>query len=325
MRGRQLVWSDPEIQKLSREFVTVADEVYMLYPEDRWNLDRVKDRPEHQFFKRYGEAMPKGDWNHPGTKQGLYMIGPDGEYLEGKFAASGLPDDIEKRMERALERWDVLRRKKHYANKPVPAHVTTLPARVDGKEFVLRVHSRDLPRGKRDRGARRFDPSVDQKAGWMDFTQWAWNENWMAVDDWRALVPSGKGSSSKKEQEVDAALVRRIAREMLIDNVRGQAGKWPEDAVKVARLTMTGTRKSGRVDVRYRGEITLDDGPRSMQLQLLGDAVYDTKKKAFRQLRIAAVGMRKGAHRFNQRSSDQGPAPIGFSLTMYRAPEAAGR
>ncbi len=71
MRGRQLVWSDPEIKRLSKEFVTVADEVYYLYPENPSQLARAEERDDHLFFKRFGQAMPKGDWNHPGTKQGI--------------------------------------------------------------------------------------------------------------------------------------------------------------------------------------------------------------------------------------------------------------
>ncbi|MFT4513859.1 MAG: hypothetical protein ACI91B_002565 [Planctomycetota bacterium] len=311
-----MVWSDPEIAKLSREFVTVADEVYMLYPEDEWNLKRVQGTPVHKFFKRYGEAMPGGDWNRSGTKQGLYMIGPDGEYLEGKFAANGFPDDIKKRMKRALARWDGLRKRKKYDNEPVPKVVTTLPAHVDGKEFVLRVHSRDLPRGEGDKGARRFDPAVDLKSGWNDFKQWAWNENWLAVDKWRVLVPMGK-----QREAVDAAFVTKLAREMLIDNVRGQAGKWPETAIKSAKLTMLGVRTSGGIKIVYRGEIKLDDGARSMTLKLLGDADYDNNQGRFRELRIVALGMRKGAHPFNQRKGDLGPAPIGFAVNLYRQPE----
>lgn len=317
MRGRQLVWSDPKIQKLSRNFVTVADEVYMLYPEDEWNLQRVKDRPEHQFFKRFGEAMPKGDWNHPGTKQGLYMMGPDGEYLEGRFAASGFPDDIVERLERALDRWKKLRRKKKYANKPVPKVVTTLPARMDGKEFVLRVHSRDLPR--REGEQCRFDKDRHLEAGWMEFTKWAWNENWQAVDDWRVLVPT----KSSKPQPVDGAFVTRLAREMLIDNVRGQAGTWKAEHVQIARLTMRrGPKKKGMTTIVYEGEVSMSDGERAIDARLYGEGLYDPRKKDLVKFELVALGTRKGAHAFNQRAEDRGPAPIGFSITRYREPAA---
>ncbi|MCK5944526.1 MAG: hypothetical protein KAI24_21235 [Planctomycetes bacterium] len=317
MRGRQLVWSDPKIAQLSREFVTVADEVYMLYPEDEWNLKRVQDRPEHEFFKQYGEAMPEGDWNHPGTKQGLYMIGPNAEYLEGRFAASGFPDDIVARMERALQRWEVLRKEKGYANEPVPKVVTTLPARLDGEPFVLRVHSRDLPRG--DGEQCRFDEQVHQAAGWRAFTKWAWNENWLALDGWRALVP-GKG---RRPQPVDEAVVRQLAREVLIDNVRGQAGTWKDEHVRVAKLTMRrGPTQKGRVTIVYEGEVAMADGERKIAARLYGEGLYDPKAKDLVEFELVALGTRAGAHRFNQRSEDPGPAPIGFAITRYRKPDA---
>ena len=301
---------------MSREFVTVADEAYMLYPEGAGQLKMVQGTPAHKFFKRYGEAMPDGDWNHGGTKQGLYMIGPDGEYLEGKSAASGVSDDIKKRMERALKRWRGLRRQKNYANTPVPKVVTTLPPHVDGKDFVLCVHSRDLPRGKGDQG-RRFDPDVDLKVRWSDFRKWAWNVNWLAVDKWRVLVPA-----SKQRENVDAAFVTQLAREMLIDNVRGQAGVWSETAVKNAKLTMLGVRSHGSTKVMYRGEVELDDGLRSMKLKLLGDAVYDHDQGRFRELRIVALGLRQGSQRVSQREDDSGPAPIGFAINLYRPSES---
>ena len=53
-----MVWSDPEILELSRDFVTVADEVHFLYPEGREALARVAASQAHRFFKRFGEAMP---------------------------------------------------------------------------------------------------------------------------------------------------------------------------------------------------------------------------------------------------------------------------
>lgn len=287
----------------------------MLYPEDPHNLKRVKDRPEHKFFKRFGESMPEGDWNHPGTKQGLYMIGPDGEYLEGKFAASGFPTDIKQRMRRALDRWQKLRRDKKYANKPVPKVVSTLPPRVDGKEFVLRVHSRDLPRGDQRSGLR-FDPIADRASGWRGFTHWAWNENWLAVDNWRVLVPAGK-----KEQDVDEKFVQTLARQMLIDNVRGQANTWPKGAIREARLTMHGERGYGGTKIVYRGEVDLVDGERAIKLQMHGQGHYDNEHDELKGFRLVALGTRKGAHRFNQRSGDLGPAPIGFAISRYRAPE----
>ena len=52
-----MVWSDPEIKRLSKEFVTVADETYYLYPENPQHLERAKGRPDHEFFKKYGDRF----------------------------------------------------------------------------------------------------------------------------------------------------------------------------------------------------------------------------------------------------------------------------
>lgn len=309
-----MVWSDPKIQELCREFVTVADESYALYPENRRHLARVEGQPQHRFFRRYGEAMPKGDWNERGTKQGVYMIGPDAEYLEGKAAASGKPADIRQRLERALARWERLRAAKDYANKPVPKVATTLPAAVEGDPFVLRVHSRDLPR---DGGEQcRFDRDRHVGAPRMEFTKWAWNENWEAIEDWRAFVPS----RSSKPQEVDGEVVTAIAREVFVDNVRGQTRAWKAGDVKKAVLRMErGKTKRGNVPIVYRGEVSMDDGRRSLTLQLYGEALYDPRKKDFVRFELLGLGTREGADRFNLRRDDRGPAPIGFAVSRFRA------
>ena len=73
----------------------------MIYPEGDRALQRAAKNPQHIFFKRFGEAMPKKDWNDPGTKQGVYMIGPDAEYLEGGGAISGDPGRVRRRLKLA--------------------------------------------------------------------------------------------------------------------------------------------------------------------------------------------------------------------------------
>ena len=310
-----MVWSDPKIRKLAREFVTVTDEVYMLYPEDEWNLDRVKDAPQHKFFKRYGEAMPAGDWNHPGTKQGIYMIGPDAEYLEGRFAANGFPEDIAERMQRALKRWQKLRKQKGYKNEPVPAVESTLPPALESSPFVLRVNSRDLPRDGREGGVR-FDKKKHASEGWRAFTKWAWNENWLAVEDGQVLVPRGK-----RAQAVDESFVRRLTREMLIDNVRGQASRWSDDAVKQARISMRRVgRDKGVAQIVYRGEVRCEQDGRSITAKIYGEGRYDESRSDFVDLQLLVLGMRVGAQRFNQRGEDPGPAPIGFAITRWELP-----
>lgn len=316
-----MVWSDKKIKELSREFVTVADEVYLLYPEDPGNLARVAQRPEHLFFKKFGEAMPAGDWNHPGTKQGIYMIGPDGEYLEGRFAAGSEPEDIRERLQRALERWRTLRREKGYKNRPVPAVPSTLPPGFGDADWVLRVNSRDLPRGATKADAVRFDPKVHGRDGsFLGFLAWAWNENWVAVDAPAAFVPQGR-----KAEPVNDAVLRDLLRRALIDNVRGQAGDWPAAAIVKAALQVReeGVAK-GVSTLVYEGEFELVDGARSFAGKLYGRGLYRRAGKQFERFELLALGVRRGAHPANQREQDLGPAPLGIAMTLYQPEPDSG-
>jgi hypothetical protein len=311
-----LVWSDQKIAELSREFVTVADEVYLLYPEDPGNLARVANRPEHLFFKKFGEAMPKGDWHHPGTKQGIYMIGPDGEYLEGRFAAGSEPADIRARLERALERWQVLQKQKRYANQPVPRVASTVPPGVADARHLLVVYSRDLPRGAGDRSGARFDPARHQDGGFLGYLAWAWNENWLPLASLDGLVAAGK-----EWQPVPAELVATLARQALVDNVRGQANAWSAAAVRRAELRVRQTAvRGGRATFAYAGEFELVDGARSYRGTWRGEASYDRQQRRFVAFDLAATGARTGGQQFNRREQDPGPAPLGIAIGLHQPP-----
>jgi hypothetical protein len=324
-----MVWSDPEIQQLSREFVPVADEVYMLYPEDAGNLARVAKDPAHLLFKRYGESMPRGDWNHPGTKQGIYLMGPDGEYLEGKFAASSDPQDVRARLRRALARWAELRDAKHYADRPVPAIAEQVPPGLAQRPLLLRVSLRDLPRSDKTSSSAappRWRPGGFDDRDWNGFTRWAWNQNWAPIDEPRAFVPRGAGS-----EEVDRATFRRLCREVLVDNVRGQTPAWRDAEVQVASLRMqrtgTGSGAAATWTIAYDGEARMVSTGQRMELRLHGSAVWDVERERMREFVLVALGRRQGAGSFNQRTSDTAPAPIGFALRQFTPaePAAGGR
>lgn len=297
-----MVWSDPEIKSLSKEFVPVADEVYYLYPENPQHLERAGSRPDHQFFRKYGESMPKGDWN-AGTKQGIYMIGPDAEYLEGRFAASGEPEDIKARLKRALERWKMLKKEKGYAAKAIPTKSWSPPPGLEG-ELVLRVNLRDLPRGEGDKsGARRQD--LPDSGNWSDFTKWAWNENWIALPVQKSFVPTGS-----EWELIDPELSSRIAREVIVDNVRGQAPEWQRQEVKLAELRMHYMDKNL---IEYKGRFEMEGSGRSFKGDVYGQGTWDGK--SFVTLDLVVLGIRAGKSRFNQRENDLGPAPMGVTLS----------
>jgi hypothetical protein len=308
-----LVWSDPEIIKLSTQFVTVADEVYMLYPEDQWNLDRVKNDPAHLFFKKFGESVPKENWHHPGTKQGVYMMGPNGEYLEAKFAAAVNSADILARMKRALNRWETLKSERGYQGLPIPPAKPTHPPEITG-QLIFRVNSRDLPRGNGDQSGRRITAEEQRNNNvWSDFTKWAWNESWVGLPSVQSFVPK-----SNQAEEVNQRDLRSIARIALLDNVRGQNPEWREQDIKSISFTMRRiTTKNGLQTIQYTGLANISDGRKSYLPTCYGEGIFNPETQRFNSLDLVWIGPRSGSAQFNQRDKDQGPAPMGITLSLF--------
>lgn len=298
----------------------VAEEVHFIYPESEWALSRLEDDPGHLLFKRYGEAMPPEEWNEGGTKQGIYMMGPNGEYLEGLHAASGSADRMVRRLERALERWEALAESADYPNKPVPPGEAVAPPEVEAAPLALRISMRDLPRDKNAKAGRRFSEADLRGRHWMDFTKWAWNQNWLTLDDPAALVPRAQEGAAPDERElpVPAKVVERICRHALIDNVRGQNPAWSRDALEEAELSMVILAEADDlVTIEYRGHARLVSEQQRYEPQLFGRAVWHRGEGRFESFSLVAIGERAGAARFNQRSNDQGPAPMGIVLDLF--------
>lgn len=313
-----MVWSDPEVQKLSREFVTVADEVYLLYPEDPHNLARVANDPGHLLFKKFGEAMPRGAWHHPGTKQGIYMLGPDGEYLEGLGAASGDPADIGRRLRTALERWDALRKEKRYRNAPVPAKGVELPCDLDASRTTLRVSLRDLVGG--DGTTPRWQKGAYDDRNWATWIGWAWNQNWFQLDDPREFVTDGA-----QPRDVPGAAFRRLCREVLVDNVRGQAPHWEDGHVQRASLTVRRMSAGKTWTLEYSGEASMAAPKAALAVKLHGRAEWDPEAARFVRFDLVALGTRQGAWGANQREHQRGPSPIGIAFRLFPGETRPGR
>lgn len=285
----------------------------MLYPEDPGNLSRVKDRPEHVFFKTFGEAMPKGAWNHPGTKQGIYMMGPSAEYLEGRFAAGSDAADIRKRLQTALERWKSLSAAKGYANTPVPSVPKAIPPGIAG-DLILRVNVRDLPRGGADRSGSRFGDLARNDGSFLDYIRWAWNETWVGIEKAGDFVPAGNG-----EEPVGEPAARKIAMLALVDTVRGQAPTWRPEHIVSLKLTKRPVGSGGVVStIEYNGEVKLESGAQGFTAKLYGQAQFDRLARRFVSFDLVASGLRKGAWRFNRREQDPGPAPMGVALSLWK-------
>ena len=297
----------------------MADEVQLIYPEGELALAQIAEDPAHLFFKGYGAQVPKGDWNHPGTKQGVYMIGPGGEYLEGSQVASSSAERLLKRMEGALKRWETLKEQAGYAAKPIPRAGAVAPPEVDASPMALRVYARDLPRAEGDSttGRRRVEADLSGKP-WINFLEWAWNQSWLTLDDPSALVPIGE-----EAQAVPEAVTRRIVGRALIDNVRGQNPIWKPEEVELATLSMRAIHTTAStIEIQYTGEARMQAGDKRYAPGLAGRATWDREAKSFRSFQLVAVGERAGAARFNLRRGDLEASPMGVLLELHsRAPK----
>lgn len=309
-----MVWSDPKLQELARQFVPVAEEVHFLFPEDAASLQRRAADPLHQLFRRFGEAMPPGDWRREGTKQGIYLMGPDGEYLEGLATASGDPADLRRRFERALARWRTLRQERGYANAPVPQRGAVAPAAFDGAPLLLRVSVRDLAGATCD-ATPRWRPGAFDDGNWAEFTRWAWNQNWHAVATPSQLLPGGAA-----EAIADPAWFRRFCREVFVDNVRGQAPPFADEHVRKAELRMQRQpARGGAVEVVYSGAVELDDGEHRIAVRLHGRGAFALADGRCERLLLVALGERRGAYAANQRSAGPASSWIGFAVRASAA------
>lgn len=314
-----MVWSDPKLQELARQFVPVAEEVHYLFPEDPEGLRQRAGDPMHQLFRRFGESMPPEDWRRDGTKQGIYLMGPEGEYLEGLATASGDPADLRRRFERALARWQSLRQERGYRSAPVPQLGVLAPAEFDGAPLLLRVSLRDLAGASCD-ATPRWRPGAFDDGNWAEFTRWAWNQNWRAVATPSQLLPVGVGDAV-----ADPAWFRRFSREVFVDNVRGQAPPFADEHVRKAELRMQRQpTRGGKAEVVYTGAVELDDGEHRIAVRLHGSGSFAVADGRCERLLLVALGERRGAYAANQRSAGPASSWIGFAVRLH-APVAPSK
>jgi hypothetical protein len=312
--GRR-VWADDDVQVLAKSFLCVADEV--------WTLDHA-DTPGAKFFKEFvassGGALSWG----PTTKQGVYVMTPDGEYLGGHVARHDKASTVAL-LKDALKKWNEIAARKNLKPKPIPARATNrtwgaegLAANAGGdagrkSALIVQVFVRDLPyKGERHPGPPEYQNWYNQT--WMDFT----------AEEAQSLLPKAGGRTP-----VPDALVRKIAREALLDFVRGQTGAWPDAAIRKAALTVEpAPGKEGLITVRYQGDFELGDAGRGFDGKLHGTASVDARTGRFVKFELAAAGMRRG--RTENFRGNEPPSPLGVAFVIEgqyekgAAPASAG-
>jgi hypothetical protein len=292
--GRR-VWADDDVQALARNFLCVGDEV--------WSLDNL-DTPGAKLFKEFVKSAAGKVEFGGSTKQGVYAMTADGEFLAGHFARHDKASTLQL-LKDALKRWNEIVAKNNLKPKPVPSKAMNRTWGADGlarnaggaagakAATILQIVVRDLPfKGERQPGPPGFKGAFNQT--WLDLT----------AQETQDLLPKG-GSRTV----VPDALFRKLAKDALLDFVRGQTPPWPDAAIKKAVLVV----EPAPGGVRYTGEFKAEEGGRGFDAKLHGKAVWDSGASRFRSFELLAVGTRSGSTSVNFRFQEP-PSPLGVAF-----------
>ena len=289
MAGRGSAWSDPEVLKLTREFVPATDE--------SWRL-QTSDDPQAEFFRTMLHGKPD---RVNGSRQGTYVCTPGGRLLARGNSRN--PRVIEKILREGLAAWQALSEEERA--RPVPPGIQPehrfedfFPA--DG--LALTATHRD------------WNPDDPGASG----GRWNLDHLWISHDEVSTWMRALDGSPDPVP--LPKALVDRWVRLHLVDNVRGQEGPFaPEDierATMTARVEMTRGRRAhlvieGETRAVSDGVWKLGDNlwknfknrPRGVETEILGQAIYDMDRGRFVAFSLVAVGRSWGGSGLNGRSS----------------------
>lgn len=305
MTGRESVFSDPAvIRAITDHFVPVADDVTKLQYVD----DEIG-----RFFRAVAvQGHMKGRSRPENSHQGIYAFAADGTHL-----ASGNPLQAEKTLaliRDAQAHWAELVDDVLPSSAPSAAVADAYPT----GGAVLRMAARDLPRPNG------VPPEVARYA-----TQWNFDHVWLRPEDIRSLVPAAIEVGSQRQ--VTRNLLERIARFHLRDIVRGEPRIWGPDSAEQLELT---SKVMGIADGRamlaldgavvLREHVAFRDAHKEvdwafdnvLDAQMTGEAVWHVAEERFERLDLLVAGQREGAHRYNVRTADAGPAPIGFAFEL---------
>ena len=296
------------IRTVTDQFVPVAENVSEL---------QVSDDEKGRFFRSVAVQGRMKGRSRPGVShQGIYAFTSDGTTL-----SSGNPLEAEKTMallREALAQWDQRDSDNELPLGPAASGDDNPGYPEDGA--VLRLTARDLPRAA---GA-----SVAESQERFEKT---WNNDfvWLGAADVGALVPASFDPGTT--HHVHQSLLRRLARFHLRDIVRGEPWVWGTDAVEHIELAAEVIGRDGAmVTFAYRGCAVLGEHvefrdshnpidwafDNALDAAIAGEAVWNDDAGVFASFDLLVAGQRSGAHRYNVRTHDPGPAPIGFSLEL---------
>ncbi|MCA8972527.1 MAG: hypothetical protein KDC95_22250 [Planctomycetes bacterium] len=275
------------MRELVSEFVPVADEVHRL---------QKGKTADARLFQGFCEEGHYGGRTKPtDTRQGIYACTASGRFLASVNTRH--PDAMVRMLEKALANFAALEEGDRVSSPELLEALGTVQRAedrfpVDG--LVLRVASKDMPGTKTREGWHEAASNLD----------WAWFQKSEARDFLPEEFEVGQ------TRAVPKALVERLVRFHLLDNVRGQTTPFGRKEVRIAKLeSKIECVEESFVDVRFSGATLAmhDEGPwaRGFETKLEGVARWDRANGRFTRFELVAKGDRWGRTQYNARAPER--------------------
>jgi hypothetical protein len=286
--GRALVFSNPEIiQLIKTEFVS--------YAGDQWYLHRQKDAAG-QFFWKVAQQGHLRNSPEDSTRQGIYTATAEGVCLGSINHPS--PERNLALFREALRRF----RETGAATKavrseaPADARYVRRPPE-DG--LIVDVFSR-IP--------------LPAKPGMWDPNQATGRDHlWLTAAERRSLLP--KTWREGERYAVPSAVVNRMIRFHLLDNVRGEPNYWAREHIQQAEMTLT-VESADTGTLRLEGVARMQRGnAQGYDARLQGVLQCDRKQGRFTRFDILAWGEAWGEGTYTG-GAPKGKFPLVIALSL---------
>lgn len=243
----------------------------MPYAGDQWYLHRQQDA-NGRFFWKVAQQGHMKDQPLDNTRQGIYVATPDGQLLGSINSWS--PERTLAVFQKALERWQ----QRPHADTVVPASLSP-DADYERKPpkggLILNIYSRiPLPPPPGEAGVLNSATGRDHL--------------WLTAAEWRSLLPSDWRNGAR--YPVPQAVVERLLRFHLVDNVRGEPPMWTRADLQQADLTLV-VENAAKARLRLEGKALMQHGAeRGYETRIQGVLVYDRQHERFSRFDLVSWG-----------------------------------
>jgi len=296
------IFADADIiATVRRDFVPVAIDV--------WYEQRRRDEAGEFFYQVVDQGRHKGK-DRVLTRQGLYCLTADGVLLADKRHCS--PEQLRCLLNLALTRFrlgmktqalnDSLASDQRYHRQPPQG----------GR--VVDVFGKILLEGAAMQEALRI--ATRNAALSRDHL-------WITASEVSALAP--RQVKAGFTYPVPPRLTMRIARFHLVDNSRGEPPMWKTHEIRALRMNLKVVNVEGEViTLKLTGFVNLatDCGSRTYTPTLLGELVYNAKKRTFERFDVVALGKASGEGPHTP-GCPQGKFSLAISFTLANMREVA--